>query len=378
MSLRLSLDATAIPPEPRGAGRYVIELASALEHAGAIDLSVLCRRGDVARWRQLAAHATVIGTAPSARPLRLAWEQVRLPRLLDHLGVDVHHGPHYTMPERTRVPRVVTVHDLTFFDHPEWHERSKVTVFRRAIRRAAERADAVVCVSATTAARLQELCAPKAPVHVVPHGVDHEHFRADEPAPGADAEVLAELGVRVPYAVFVGTIEPRKDVPGLVAAFDRAAASQPDLTLVIAGGGGWGEDAAAAAIAAARHRDRILRLGYVADEAVPPLLRQAGAVVYPSFEEGFGLPALEALACGTPLVTTTGSAMEEVASGAAFLVAPGDRDALTDALLAALAGGADVDNRRANGLAIAARHTWAASAESHADVYWSISGRREG
>ena len=81
---------------------------------------------------------TVRAAAPARRPARLAWEQVRLPRLLGAGSVDVHHGPHYTMPERRRLPMVVTIHDLTFFDHPEWHERSKVLVFRRAIRVAAD------------------------------------------------------------------------------------------------------------------------------------------------------------------------------------------------------------------------------------------------
>ncbi|MCU1462340.1 MAG: glycosyltransferase [Acidimicrobiales bacterium] len=376
--IAVSLDATAVPPEPRGAGRYVIELATALEAAGRVDLSVLCRRADAPRWRAAAPRTEVIADAPGPRPLRLAWEQLRLPRLLDRLGVDVHHGPHYTMPERSKLPRVVTIHDLTFFDHPEWHERAKVAVFRRAIRRAAEWADAVICVSATTAARLDAICAPRGAVHVVPHGVDHARFRPDEDAPGADAAALARHGIRPPYVAFVGTIEPRKDVPGLVAAFDRIADAWPDVTLVIAGGGGWGERQAATAVAAARHHDRIVRPGYVDDDAVPALLRQAAVVAYPSLAEGFGLPALEALACGAPLVTSTGSAMEEVTGDAASLVAPGDRVALADALAATLEGGPDVAARRSAGLAIASRHTWAASASAHADVYWSVSGRREG
>ena len=99
----------------------------------------------------------VRAVAPQRRPVRLAWEQIRLPGLLRASDAEVHHGPHYTMPERARLPQVVTIHDLTFLDHPEWHEKSKVRVFGRAIKVAARRAAALVCVSTSTAGRLEEI-----------------------------------------------------------------------------------------------------------------------------------------------------------------------------------------------------------------------------
>ncbi|MHB8670673.1 MAG: glycosyltransferase family 4 protein [Acidimicrobiales bacterium] len=377
---RVSFDASAVPAEPRGAGRYVSELAGALASGGEVDLVVLCGVGDAARWRAWAPGATVVDRAPRRRPGRLAWEQLRMPSVLAELGVHLHHGPHYTMPERARVPCVVTVHDLTFVDHPDWHERLKVPVFRRAIRVAAARADAIVCVSQATAARLQDLCHPRAPVHVVPHGVDHRRFRPaaapagdGSPALGqGDLDWLRRLGVRPPYVAFVGTIEPRKGLPTLVAAFDRVAPRHPGLSLVLAGGGGWGEAPLDAAIARSPFSERIRRTGYVADDAIPALLRQAAVVACPALEEGFGLPALEALACGAPLVTTSGSAMAEVVGDAAWLVAPGDAGGLADALEDALAGGPLVERRRREGLDRAAAATWQACASAHAAVYRSV------
>jgi glycosyltransferase involved in cell wall biosynthesis len=287
------------------------------------------------------------------------------------------------MPERSSVPAVVTIHDLSFFEAPRWHERSKVLLFRRAIRVAARRAASVVCPSRITADELARWCRVDAQVFVAPHGVDTVRFRPDEPSPGFDADRLGRLDPRLvdgrPWLLFVGTIEPRKDVPTLVAAFARVADRHPDALLVLAGGAGWGAAAVEGAIASSGAADRVLRTGYVDDEVVPPLLRRATAVVYPSLYEGFGLPALEALACGAPLVTSSGTAMEEVAGGAAVLVSPGDVAALADAVDAELAGrssgAADGTDRRARGLAIAGEHTWARSAALHLDAYRHAAGR---
>jgi glycosyltransferase involved in cell wall biosynthesis len=335
-----------------------------------VALTLVARRGDTARWHDLASGTPCRDAVPTSRPGRLAFEQVGMPRLLRSIDPSLHHGPHYTMPERTPVPCAVTIHDCTFFDHPEWHVRSKAAFFRRAIRRAAQRAAVLICVSQTTAERLHANCAVRAPVVVAPHGVDHARFAPDEPAVGADEAALAALGIpsERPLVVFVGTLEPRKGVSSLVAAFDRIAGAHPDVVLVLGGQAGWGLDATEGALGAARHRDRIVRTGYLPDAAVPALLRRAAAVAYPALEEGFGLPALEALACAAPLVTTTGTAMAEFAGDAALLAPPGDVDALADALDTALMEGRDTP-RRARGLAVAAEHTWEATVFQHLHAY---------
>jgi glycosyltransferase involved in cell wall biosynthesis len=373
--ISLSLDVSAVPIRPGGAGYYTIEVARGLCARDDISLTMVARRDDEERWRTLAMErGSVVGAVPASRPGRLIFEQARFPNLLDSLGVHVHHAPHYTMPERAPVPCVVTIHDCTFFDHPQWHVGSKALLFRRAIRRASLHAGALVCVSDVTASRLRECCDVRVPIVVAPHGVDHERFTSTEGEPGGDRVILAECGVPLdrPLVAFVGTLEPRKGVASLIRAFDRVAETQRDATLVVCGQTGWGMEETERALAGARNGDRILRLGYVPHETVPALLRSATVVAYPALEEGFGLPALEALACGAPLITTEGTAMAEVAHGAAQLVPPGDDDALAAALAQALDGGkeaADTQRRHALGIAVAAQYTWASSVARHVEAY---------
>ena len=161
--------------------------------------------------------------------------------------------------------------------------------------------------------------------------MDHRRFRTEGDA-AADRALLAAHGITAPYIGFVGTLEPRKDVPTLVAAFAPLTHDHPDLRLALVGGDGWGVDQIRTAITNSGAATHIVRTGYVDDDVVPALYRQAQAVVYPSFEEGFGVPALEALACGAPLVTTAGSALAEVVGDAARIVPVHDEVALAAAL----------------------------------------------
>jgi glycosyltransferase involved in cell wall biosynthesis len=348
---------------------YTCRLAEAVDRLGECELHLLARRGDSDRWQRLAPGATVHAGVPAARPARLAWEQLRAPALATRLGIDVWHGPHYTVPLRLTVPAVTTIHDLTFFDHPEWHERAKVLFFRRMIPASAERAAAIVAVSGATARAVEEVLEPEAPVLTIAHGVDHHRFRPAAPGDAADLAVLDPLGVRPPYIAFVGTIEPRKAVPTLVEAFARLAGGHPGLRLVLAGADGWGTEEAREAIAASGVATRIVRVRWAPEEALPALLRQAAAVAYSSYEEGFGLPALEALACGAPLVTSAESPMAEIAGPAALLVPPGNAGALAWALERVLTDPAVAARLRDEGPKSAAPYTWEASARLHLDAY---------
>ncbi len=376
LALSLSLDVSAVPERPGGAGYYTMALCRGLAARPDVALTLLARRSDERRWAALAGEAAAVRpVVAESRPGRLVHEQVGFPSLLKSLGVRLHHGPHYTMPARSPVPCAVTIHDCTFFDHPEWHVRSKAVFFRRAIRRAARAAGVLICVSEFTAQRLHDWVPVRAPVVVAPHGVDHARFSPEEPSEGADRAALAALALpeESPLIVFVGTLEPRKGVAPLIEAFDLVAGRHRDARLVLGGQVGWGMAETERALASARHSDRILLTGYLSDPAVPALLRRAAVVAYPALEEGFGLPALEALACGAPLVTTRGTAMAEMAKGAGLLVEPGRVTELAEALEAALAEGR-TSARRDLGIRVAAARTWEASVTEHVRAYLAAAG----
>jgi glycosyltransferase involved in cell wall biosynthesis len=378
--MRVLIDATALPESRGGVARYVDELVGQLPQLG-VDVHVAAQPRDVDRYRRhLAAdrvHPAPGWAAPP--PVRLAWEQGGLPLLVRSVAPDVLHSPHYTVPLASSlagsVRQVVTVHDATFFSQPQFHRRLKAVFFRQWTRVAGRIADAVVVPSAATKTEVVDHTHTRPDrIHVVPHGVDHEQFH-----PPAESDVDAvrtwlALGADQSYVAFLGTLEPRKNVPALVRAFVRVAADRPHPpALVLAGGRGW-DDTIDGAIAAVPPHLCVLRPGFVPDGLVPALLGGAEVVAYPAFGEGFGLPVLEAMACGAAVLTTRRLSLPEVGGEA---VAYAESPAVAD-LASALEELLDDPERRTRlgtaGLERAARYTWDAAARAHLQVYEQVVG----
>jgi len=366
--MKLTLDVSAVPSHLAGAGRYVAELARRMPNLG-IETTLVSRRDDATRWREWSPTATVAPTVPNGRAQRLVYEAWKLGVSPAATGADVWHSPHYTMPHRRSVPTVVTIHDLTFFTNPLWHEHAKVTFFRRAITYAAQRADVLISVSDFTARQIDQLFEVHAPVVVAPHGVDLDKFR---PEGEHDDDLLTSLGLPtdVPYVFFLGTFEPRKGLDVLLAAFGLLADEEADLELWLAGQVGWGLEEFEAALANHPAASRIRRLGFVDERALPALLRRSRCVAYPSRGEGFGLPVLEAMACGAMVVTSSDTVMSEVAADTALLAAVGDSEGLAKAIGIQLHRG-DGERARLGNLARtrAERFTWEASMTMHLSAY---------
>lgn len=367
VAMRVGLDVSAVPSRPAGAGRYVAELAQRLPLV--LDTELVSRTGDTERWRHIAPGAEVVGQVPEHRIARLLYEREVLGRTKAVASVDVWHSPHYTMPHRSARPTAVTIHDLTFFTNPEWHEPAKVRYFRNAIRYATKHADVLLSVSEFTAKLLEETVPTNVPVVVAPHGVDLQRFSVS----GIDDDQLfssAGLNDRTPYLLFVGTLEPRKGLDVLLHAFGELAREHDDIELWIAGQMGWGQSSFAPLLERHPVANRIRQLGFVSDELLPALLRRAEVVVYPSRGEGFGLPVLEAMACGASVVTSSKTVMAEIAGPTALYADPGDAGSLAEALAQAIDEPARARKERTAAARLRAQHyTWDASIERHLEAY---------
>jgi glycosyltransferase involved in cell wall biosynthesis len=368
------VDATAVPLDRGGVGRYVDEVLPELVAAGT-DLVVVCQPRDEEHYRRLLPGVPV-HRAPAAvarRPVRLLWEQVALPLLARRVGAGVLHCPHYTMPLVSPVPVVVTLHDATFFTHPELHSPVKRRFFRAWTRLSLRRARHCVVPSQATRTELERVAGARPERVTVAHlGVDTATFHVPETAEVDAVRAALDVGDRGSgnpgYIAFLGTLEPRKNVPALIRAYTAACRDRPDPpVLVLAGGRGWDSDVDPA-IADVPAPLRVVRPGYLPLEQLAGFLGGSELVAYPSLGEGFGLPVLEAMACGAAVLTTRELSIPEVAGDTAAYSGTS-----SEAIAVELAALLDDPARRAELGAAAERRaagfSWENCASVHVAVY---------
>lgn len=325
--LRVAIDATPLMNRRTGVGVMTAALFDQLARSKAFDLHgyVVSAR---ARSRYQAAMPDRVKPLRLVWPARLShrmWQRSEWPRLPGTW--DVVHGTNYVVPPTGSGARLVTVHDLTAWRFPQLvdrHSRAYPALLRRAINGGAE----VHCVSNAIAREvIDELGVAPESVHVVPNGFD--------PVPPGDPAAARRL-IGAPYVLAVGTIEPRKDYVGLVRAMASVWVEHPETKLVIVGGDGWGVDEFERAVRDSNAEGRVVRPGFISEGNKADLMAGAELLAYPSVYEGFGLPVLEAMNIGLPVVATAVDAVAEVAADAAHLVPPGDHDRLAAALITVL------------------------------------------
>ena len=360
------LDATAISAQRGGVGRYVEELARESVLAG-IPLVVVCQPRDESVFAAMNCDLVVAPPIVSITPVRFLWEQIGLPLLARRLGATVIHSPNYTIPLMTSRRRVVTVHDLTFWSHPDRHSTPKRFFFTRWIVASARMRLDVIVPSAATGREYERVAhADSRHIAVAPHGVDRETFRP--PSDAAVSQFKATVGVES-WVAFLGTIEPRKNVVPLIEGFCHAASElSPRPSLLLAGATGWDNAVTGAIERAVRSGCDVRHLGYVPIDQLSTFLGGAEIVAYPSEGEGFGLPVLEAMSCGAAVLTTRSLSLPEV-GGDAVAYTDTNSMAIGSALSELLAHPARRRTLSAAAITRAASFTWSACLDAHRAVW---------
>jgi glycosyltransferase involved in cell wall biosynthesis len=364
--LTLAVDLRPGGPYATGIGVYTRNLLLALaRQADGFRLLGVCHKRPRGA-EELEAAGVAIEVQPA--PLGLIWQQVQLPRRLARGDVDLYWSPLMTLPLSSRVktiPAVVTLHDLTTVLYPETHTAKTRFTILPFLEPSLERARRIVAVSQATAADLAfhfPACASR--VRVVYEGVDPVF------TPGSREEIAAirrELEAPEGYILYVGTLEPRKNVGALLAAWEALRFEDPATPpLVLAGGAGWHSDALRARIATLKG---VRSLGRVDDDRLVRLFQGARVFAYPSVYEGFGLPPLEAMACGVPTVVSSASSLPEVVGDAGVQVDPHDAEGLASALKKILDDPARAADLSRRGLLRAARFRWEDAARELAEVF---------
>lgn len=377
--MKVILSADAIRQPLTGVGRYNLELARELAAMPDIDLSFL---QGTRLLQKLPAPAQGSEALPLLRDLLTEW---KLPteiyrrllgrarsRALRHQPHNaILHGANYYLPAY-HGPSLVTIHDISVFLLPQHHRADRVRYMRREVALALERSALVLTVSEFSRTEIARLLGfPAERIRVTPLGPD-SRFR-----PGAagdfDLRVLHDNLEIGRYCLFVGTVEPRKNLDTLLDAFERLPlALRRQYPLVLCGYRGWGSEALHARFAAATREGWMVYLGYVSDKMLPALVAGARLFVYPSLYEGFGLPLLEAMASGIPVLRSRIAALDEVAGEAAASFPPLDVEALTEALAMALQDETWRAEARQRGLDRAALFSWRRCAELTRDAYREV------
>lgn len=369
--MKVVIDMQAAVTQKAGVGRYARELA---EHLAAImptdELVLSCfdfkRNAEVPAIPN--AQFQPCRWIPG-RAIQGAWNKLRFPPFNWLTGrADLYHFPNFIIPPLSTGKAVVTIHDLSFIRYPQFAEHRNILYLNRHIHKTAARADAIITISHFSA---QEICTylkvPAERVFPIHLGIDPRFRR---PAPDSLKSTLATLNLNRPYLLTVGTVEPRKNIPHLVRVFE--AMQDFDGDLVIAGGNGWKMESILERIRTSPRAASIKLIGYTGDDTLPALYAGAEVFLLPSFYEGFGFPPVEAMACGTPVVSSTGGSLSEVLGDGAVLLNHFEIDGWTEAIRQVLG---DSEFRQAlvvRGHAKAASYTWQTTAQKTLDVFRQV------
>ena len=363
--MHIGIDFTSASRERAGIGRYARELIRALSRLDAANRYTLFVPNDA--QPDLLAHNWPKNFATKRGPLTerffaAMWHRVRVPLPIETFigACDVLYSPDFLLPPTRAKRTLVTVHDLSYIRLPDCFPQPLLNYLNRAVPRALERADLILADAESTRLDLNEIYrVPLEKIRTLYSGVD-ARFRADV---STESRIrVQELTRGKPYLLAVSTIQPRKNYARLIEAFAKLISNSQlptsNLQLIIAGGRGWMYEEVLATPERLGIHDRVIFPNFFSDEDLPALYAGATLFVYPSLYEGFGLPILEAMACGTPVVTSNASSLPEVAGAAALYFDPRNVDAMAEQIYRALSDEALRADLRAKGLVQARKFSW--------------------
>jgi glycosyltransferase involved in cell wall biosynthesis len=374
--LRIGIDYTAAVRQGAGIGRYTRELVRALAKLDRSHDYVLFaaaggqRLVDTGWPPNFQTHAVPL----SDRALAILWHRLRLPLWVELATgpLDIFHSPDFVLPPVRRARTMLTVHDLSFIRYPECADANLRAYLNKVVPRSVQRADFVLADSQNTKNDLVELLGVEfEKIEVVYPGVE-DRFRPIEDQPLLE-EVRTRYSLPPRFVLGLGTLQPRKNFTGLIEAFADLRFAICDLRLVIAGGKGWLYEEIFATVERLGLEEKVVFPGFVADEHLPALYNLADLFVFPSLYEGFGLPPLEAMACGTPVITSDASSLPEVVGEAELMMEATDVEALTEAMKRVLEDNALREGMIAKGMKQAKKFTWEQAAAKLLSLYEAIS-----
>ena len=371
--MRIGIDATSIPAKRVGAGNYIYNLVNALSEIDERNQYFIFInsnfRGD---WEIGKNNFSFVWVSFASRTLRLLWEQTGLPLQARKLELDILHSPHYTMPILKPCKSVVTFCDMTFELFPELHEFFKRLIFPLMMRWSANHAEQLIAISESTRQDVMRILAVKPnQIIAIPLAASSDYGVI---APDRVKEVCDRYQLTPgKYIYYVGALEPRKNVPLLIEAYAKLADEFPNIPLALSGKKGWMYDEIFAKVKYFNLQDRVRFLDYVPESDLIGLYNGTRVFVYPSLYEGFGLPVLEAMQCGSPVITTNVSSMPEVAGEAALLVRPDDVEGLSKALWQVLTDDKLANDLSTFGIARSSNFSWIRCAKETLQVYESLS-----
>ncbi len=380
--MNIAVDLTQIPANKTGIGIYALNLVREIirlnNHTSAFTFYFFAQDDDE-EWKQLIKDnsrcrlVTIKSRFFRKLILRFFFEQILFPRKCRKLNIDAIFSFHYTIPYLTRIKRVVTIPDMTFYLFPYMHQKIKRCFFKSLIPISLKKSDKIVTISESTKndmlKRFNHI--PSGKIEVIHLGVNGVNMSNP---PGHLTDHLSRYGLtEKKYFLYVGTLEPRKNIPGIIEAFNHVITANKEYTknykLVIAGQKGWFHKKIFKTVKKYHLEESVVFTGYVKGEIKQSLLANAFLFVYPSFYEGFGLPVLEAMAWGVPVITGNVSSLPEVAGEAALLIDPRQWQEIAEAMLKLLSDPSRYENMSKKSLEQAKKFSWQRTAQKTLELF---------